>query len=298
MSERFLEQMHNHRLKREIVATFVTNNLVNRVGPTFVFRMRQFTSAGFADVARAFYVAREIFDMSDIWDEIEGLDNKVPTHSQVTMLSYASGLLERTTLWLLRHRAYPLNIEESVKYFKTDLMKLIKSLSKTLSKPNVTAMNKQIKELTDNNVPKNIANRVVHLIPMSSALDMVEIIKSSNKPASFVSAVYFEIGTKLELLWIRNKIAQLAVENRWHGLAKSRLADDVHSHQFAIVSDVVQSADSKDPNVAVSNWMAANSNGCRMLASIIADMKSISNVDFATLSVAISEVHLLGRGSE
>ena len=298
LSERFLEQMHNHRLKREIVATFVTNNLVNRVGPTFVFRMRQFTSAGFADVARAFYVAREIFDMSDIWDEIEGLDNKVPTHSQVTMLSYASGLLERTTLWLLRHRAYPLNIEESVKYFKTDLMKLIKSLSKTLSKPNVTAMNKQIKELTDNNVPKNIANRVVHLIPMSSALDMVEIIKSSNKPASFVSAVYFEIGTKLELLWIRNKIAQLAVENRWHGLAKSRLADDVHSHQFAIVSDVVQSADSKDPNVAVSNWMAANSNGCRMLASIIADMKSISNVDFATLSVAISEVHLLGRGSE
>ena len=298
LSDQFSEQMHDHRLKREIIATFVTNNLVNRVGPTFVFRMRQFTSAGYADVARAFCVAREIFDMGSIWQSIEDLDNKVPTHTQITMLSYASGLLERAALWLLRHRGYPLNIEETVAYFKPDLEKLAKSLSKSLSKQYLTVLNRQIKELTDNKVPKAVASRVVALIPLSTALDIVEIIKASGKSATFVSSIYFDIGARLELMWIRQKISQLTVENRWHGLAKSRLADDVHSHQFAIVSDVVQCANSNDPKVAVSEWMDANSNGCRMLASIITDMKSISKVDFATLSVAISEVHLLGRGSD
>ena len=298
LSEKFSNQMHDHRLKREIIATSVTNNLVNRVGPTFVFRMRQFTNAGYDDVARAFCVAREVFDMRDIWQTIEDLDNKVAAHTQVTMLSYASGLLERSALWLLRHRGHPLNIEESVKYFKSDVAKLTKSLSKSLTKQYVAAMNKQIKDLTSNKVPKAIASRVVELITLSTAFDIVEIIKASKKSAAFVAAVYFDIGARLELIWIRQKIAQLPVENRWHNLAKSRLADDVHSHQFAIVSDVVQSAQKSDPKVAVSEWMNANNNGCRMLASIIADMKSISKVDFATLSVAISEVHLLGRSSD
>lgn len=298
LSEQFSDQMHDHRLKREIIATFVTNNLVNRAGPTFVFRMRQFTSAGFADVARAFCAAREIFDMKGIWQAIEDLDNSVPTHVQITMLSYASGLLERAALWLLRHRGYPLDIEETVAYFKPDIQRLAKSLSKSLTKQYTTGMNRQIRELTDNKVPRDIAGRVVELIPLSTALDIVEIIKSSKKPVKFVSGVYFDVGARLELIWIRQKISQLTVENRWHSLAKSRLADDVHSHQYAIVSDVVQTTQNSDPKIAVTEWMNENSNGCRMLASIIADMKSISKVDFATLSVAISEVHLLGRGSD
>ena len=35
-----------------------------------------------------------------------------------------------------------------------------------------------------------------------------------------------------------------------------------------------------------------------MLANIISEMKSITKIDFATLTVAISEVYLLGRSSE
>ena len=298
LSKRYRTEMHDHRLKREIIATFITNNLVNRVGPTFVFRMRQFTSAGFADVARAYCAAREIFDMNDIWQAIEALDNEVPAHAQLTMLAYASGLMERAALWLLRHRGFPLNIEQTVEYFRADLEKLAKSLPKSLSKHYTMALNKQVKELTDQDVPKALAERIIALIPLSTALDIVEIIKSSKKPAGFVSKVYFDVGAQLELVWIRQKISQLNVENRWHSLAKSRLADDIHSHQYAIVSDVVQSAKSDDPEVAVSEWMKANNNGCRMLASIISDMKAISQIDFATLSVAISEVHLLGRNSE
>ncbi|MDE0309931.1 MAG: NAD-glutamate dehydrogenase [Acidiferrobacterales bacterium] len=298
LSERFSDEMHDHRLKREIIATSVTNNLINRGGPTFVYRMRQYTNAGYDDVARAFCVARDVFDMADTWQSIEDLDNKVPAHTQITMLSYVSGLLERAALWLLRYRGQSLDIEESVEYFKSDVTKLTKSLSKSLTKQYLSAMNRQVKELTDNKVPKALARRIVELIALSTAFDIVEIMKASNKSAEFVAGVYFDIGARLELIWIRQKIAMLPVENRWHNLAKSRLADDVHSHQFSIAGDVVQSAEKSDPKVAVSEWIDANSNGCRMLASIIADMKSISKVDFATLTVAISEVHLLGRSSD
>src|ERR1700732_4462863 len=39
LRQRYLEQMKDHPLKHEIIATHVTNEMIHRVGTTFVFRM-------------------------------------------------------------------------------------------------------------------------------------------------------------------------------------------------------------------------------------------------------------------
>ncbi len=294
----FKEEIHKHRLKREIVATFVTNNMVNRVGPTFALRMQQFTGAESCDVARAYCAAREIFQMQDVWKAIEDLDNRVAAQTQMTMLSFAGGLLERATLWLLRHRSLPIDVEGTVNYFKGEISKLSKELSKALTDQYTQPLNEHVRVLMDDQVPEPLARQIAELIPLSTAFDIVEIIKNSKKPMLFVTRVYFDVGARLDLMWIRQRVSMLPVENHWHSLAKSRLSDDIHAHQYAIASDVVREAKTSDSAEAVSEWMDSNNNGCRMLANIISDMKSISNIDFATLSVAISEVHLLGRASE
>ena len=61
LPERFGDVMRRHRLRREIVATRVTNDLIDRAGTTFVFRLREDTGASPADIARASIVAREVF---------------------------------------------------------------------------------------------------------------------------------------------------------------------------------------------------------------------------------------------
>ena len=298
LAKAFAREMHEHRLKREIIATFVTNNMINRVGPTFTYRMQSLTSASFADIARSYCAAREIFEMENIWAAVEHLDNKVSAQSQLEMLKLAEGLIERATLWLLRHRSHPLDINETVDYFKTDVRELAAGLSKALSKQYTEQIKAYIDQLVESKVPQKLAKQVVECIPLSTALDIVEIIKQTEKSAAFVARVYFDIGAKLELIWIRQQVANLPVDNQWHGLAKSRLSDDIHAHQYAIASDVVQHAKTDSPQHAVELWMESNRVGCRMLANIIKDMKAISRIDFATLTVAISEVHLLGRGSE
>ncbi len=298
LSKAFSTEMDDHRLKREIIATYVTNNMINRVGPTFAYRMHELTSAAFADIARSYCAAREIFDMRTIWSSIEELDNKVPAQSQFEMLKFAAGLLERATIWLLRHRSHPLNIEETVKYYRNDVEALASELSNVLSREYTDQINVHLKNLLDNNVPEDLAQKVVQCIPLSTAMDIVEIIRQTGKSVAFVSSVYFDIGAKLELIWIRQQVANLPVENQWHGLAKSRLSDDIHAHQHAITSDAVKQARTDSPQQAVKMWMESNRVGCRMLANIISEMKSITKIDFATLTVAISEVYLLGRSSE
>ena len=69
-----------------------------------MFRLGEETGAHPADIARAFIVARDVFDLRALWKEIEALDGQVPAETQVDMLLATRVLLERSTRWLIRNR--------------------------------------------------------------------------------------------------------------------------------------------------------------------------------------------------
>ena len=51
--------MPRHPLKREIIATHVTNSMLNRVGGTFVHYIMEITGFSPAEIVRAYLLARE-----------------------------------------------------------------------------------------------------------------------------------------------------------------------------------------------------------------------------------------------
>ena len=110
LPERFGDVMRRHRLKREIVATRVTNDLVDRAGTTFVFRLGEDTGAAPEDIARASVVARDVFAVRSLWEDVEALDGAVPAETQYEMLLSSRRMVERSTRWLLRSRPRPLDI--------------------------------------------------------------------------------------------------------------------------------------------------------------------------------------------
>ncbi len=62
---RFGEAVARHSLRREIIANRIANSLVNRGGITFAHRAMEETGASLAEVARAYVVAREVFDQRE-----------------------------------------------------------------------------------------------------------------------------------------------------------------------------------------------------------------------------------------
>src|SRR5213076_769982 len=82
LPKRFGDRMRDHRLRREITATQVVNHVLHGGGTTFTFRLHEETGAPASDIARAYTVAREVFQMRPQWKEIEALDNRVPAETQ------------------------------------------------------------------------------------------------------------------------------------------------------------------------------------------------------------------------
>ena len=89
--------MAHHPLRREILSTHLTNLLINRIGATFVHHVME-TDAAAADIVRACMIARRVFGLEPLWQEIDALDNRVPDAQQAQMFAAVARLMARAAL--------------------------------------------------------------------------------------------------------------------------------------------------------------------------------------------------------
>jgi glutamate dehydrogenase len=293
LPERFDAQMRSHRLRREIAATRVVNNILHGGGTTFVFRLHEETGATSADIARAYTVAREIFQMRPIWWEIEKLDNKVPADVQIQMLLEGRRVIERAARWLLRNRRRPLDIAATVEYFRPGASELYDTLPQLLATDDAEPILRCAESFERAGTPAALAQRVAGLATMFSALDIVEIADQADAPLAEVARVHFQLGSQLYLHWLRDRIVELPRDDRWKALARAALRDDLNGiHRELTAAVLRECAPVADAPAAVSKWIRENPAGERYMQTL-SDVRVGRVFDLTTLPVAVREARNL-----
>ena len=292
--ERFGEQLRRHSLRREIVVAQVSNELVNRCGTTFVFRMRDETGASADDVARAFTAARELYAFRSLWAEIEALDGFVPAGTQIAMFLRGRILLERTARWLLRNLPRPLDVEAAIERFAPGLAALTELLPGMLGEAEASTARALADELGHAGVPRLLASRVAHLVALVPSPDLVRIAEATGLSVAAVAQAYCALGARLELWWLRERIVALPRDSRWAAMARAALRDDVYVEQAALTSEVMSAhSDGVAPLTRVDEWITLNRDGVDRCLRVLADIRTGGAVDLARLSVAVREIRNL-----
>jgi glutamate dehydrogenase len=294
LSDRFGEEMRSHRLRREIISTFVANSMVNRAGITFAFRVREETGASAPEIARAYTVAREVFGMRRFWSEVEALDNRVAAETQGAMLLEGRKLVERTVRWLLRNRRPPLDISATVAYFAPGTGAVADALAEVLVSSEREAAERMATDLAGAGVPEELAARVAGFEALLSALDIVEVANAAGLPVETVAAAYFTLGARLELHWLRGRVAELPRDDRWQTLARAALREDLYTQHRALTADILEGAAGEvDVEARLTDWARRNRAACERCAQAMTDIKMGGLYNLTTLSVALREIRNL-----
>jgi glutamate dehydrogenase len=294
LRDRFREQIHEHRLHRQITATHITNSLVNRCGPSFVFRLGEETGAEAPDIARAYMAAREIFSLRSLWDDVEGLDNVVEAGIQTKIMLDARKLVERATRWLLRYRRTPLDIGGTISHFSEGANELAESIPAILVDGDRESVDNAAGRLIEAGVPKDLAERAAALGPMFPALDITDVSNANGEPLDTAAAVYFTLGDRLKLHWLRRHIEALPRDNRWRTLARSALRDDIFNQQAALTEEVLRNTPQDEPpDERIETWAQTNEGPVHRAMQVLADINSSGTFDLSTLSVALREIRNL-----
>ncbi|HLI10246.1 MAG TPA: NAD-glutamate dehydrogenase [Alphaproteobacteria bacterium] len=279
--------IERHSLRREIIATYVANSMVNRVGSTFVEATEDRTGMQAPDIARAYTVTRDVLELRKLWTAIEALDNKVAAAAQTAMLIEIRHAIERVTHWFLMNTPHPIRVTETVGDYGPGIATIWSRLDALLSEEDRATVDQRARGYGEKGVPDELARRVASLDFLVSGCDIVRVSRASGRKAEDVARVYFALGARFGIDWLRSAAERLPTDGHWQKLAAAAIIDDLYAHQSELVTRVLAAAgNGSSAEGWVGAWAAARSAAVARAESVIADIRNAGQPDLAMLAVA------------
>ena len=285
LRERFADTMEKHRLRREIIATQVTNSIVNRMGATFIMRMAEDTGKSAAEIAKAFTIAREVVHAREWWAEMDSCAG-VPERVYIDVTLSIWNLLRNLTRWLLQLPTQKLEIAAVVERFSAGFEQLVTALDQVLPESYRLRYAEKEQELSGAGYPQAMARRISALGALNSAFDVIELAQEQKVAVVEAARVYFDIGEALHLKWFSDAIESLPVSGRWHANARGVLRDELFGQRRALAAQLL-----KRPAPAgqgrVQAWIEAADGTLAYTLGMFNEIRTQKSLDYPTISVAV-----------
>ena len=283
---RFAAQIAAHPLKREIIATVVTNDLVNRAGLTFVSDMRARTGREPPDIARGYRIAREVFALPALWAGIEALDNQVRAPAQTEMLLDVAGLVEHAAGWLLR--ANRLDLARDIARFAPPVQELAAVVPELLPPGERALFDERAARLSAAGVPQLLARRVAGVNFLTTAFEIAELAERAARPIERAARIFYGVGARFALDEMRAAARRLPAETAWQKTAAETLIDDFYALQAELAARVLQSDSASTEEAAdpLAAWVKDRGAAIAPADAIAAELRSATAPDLAMLVVA------------
>ena len=288
LQEKYADYMLSHRLRREIIATAVTNSLVNRMGSTFLLRMQEDTGETPSRIAKAYTIIRESMQARELWAEIDALDHKIGENVQLEALAGIWHLQRNLTRWLIALPGLLLDIARMVQRYQEPFSTLLQSLPAALTASDKSAFQAEFSRLSKLGMSDRLAHFLAALPYLNSAMDIIELSLLEKQPVMAVAQAHFALSDALHINWLMENVELLPVTGRWQAQARGVLRDELQAQQRQLVSTVLATASAgNSPADWVSSWLSRDDAALKYTLGMFTDMRSLSEMDFPTLSVAI-----------
>ena len=292
--ENYAPEILQHPLRKEIIATLLSNMITNNIGIGFGYRIREETGASIENIAKAYVVCVEIFDLNDTWRSLEKLDNVVPEQYRYECFQAVSGLLERSISWLLRNKSANFDVSLLIERYKTDIKILRQVISSSMigqSKKNYAATRKRFIKYK---LPSELAQELTDKTTLASAFDIIEIKSKLLSNTEYTAKLFYAVSERLQLHWIRSAISKTIVRNHWNNLAIVNMRNELHVNQHNLTEMILQSVTNKrHTGKALALWEENHAEALERYDHMVNELSAMRNLDFPSISVAVSEVRRL-----
>ena len=290
IQKKYQNEMSSHRLRREIIATQLSNSIVNRMGPTYVMNQTLRTGAPACTIARVYFVVREIFNIRDLYEKIEALDNKASALSQIEAMDNIASFIDYATTWFLKHYRIDNLKEEGLietgKRYKKGVTNILNSLETLLPESSLLFIAEGQERYIQAGFPNDIARQIAILPILNTVCDIVRISEEQNQNIQTVAKVYFGLNETFSFVWLRDQARALHPESRWEAETLKGIVDRLYVTQAKLTKRIVRESchDKKCPSKPVDKWLEKNYDSARPVIDIIKKLRDAEHPDFAMLT--------------
>ncbi|MHA6802746.1 NAD-glutamate dehydrogenase [Salinifilum ghardaiensis] len=304
LRSQYADAIDAHPLRRQIITTLLVNEMVDNAGISYAFRLSEEISATATDAVRAFAAVTGIYDLHEVWREIDGLTGSVPSSVTDHLVLESRRLLDRASRWMLSNRPQPLAINAEINRFQSVVRELTGSVRSLLSGQALEAAEEKIRAWVEQGVPEQLAERVAVLVDSFALLDITEVAELAERDAGVSperspaesAELYYALWEHLDAERMLQAVNQLERGNRWHALARLALRDDFYATLRDIAVDVLRTSEpGQSAADKIARWESANSFRLQRARSVLTQIMGSGRLDLATLSVAARELRGMVR---
>ena len=292
MTERYPDALQSHRLRREIIATQLTNSMINRGGATLIVRIADQTGASSASIAAAFAAVRQSYEMVALNSEIDALDNKVKGDVQLSLYAAVQNLLLDRIVWFLRNVDLHKGLDAIVAHYREGIAQVEAALATALSKPAQAARDARADEFIRNGVPEDVAHRIADFVELKAAPDIVLVADRAQKPVAEVTATYFATEAFFQLDRVAGAVPNIVVADYFDRLALDRALDSIGDAERRLTAAMVGNGHAGAG--AVEEWVKPRQTEVERIRAAIHEIAG-SGLTLSKLSVAASLLGDLAR---
>jgi glutamate dehydrogenase len=287
--ERFGHLLPGHRLRRELVASVVANDVVNRMGATFVTRVAGDTGATPASVAAAYWVASAVVCAGERWAELDGEEGLPPTGVLRAAAPLVSDLLDALARDYLRRNETG-DIAATVARDRPALAELMAGIGSIGTPHRRRLRTLRADALVDSGLDPAMALRWAALPDLEVGPDSAELARSTGRPVTAVAEAVLQLGESLGIDRLGERLGQARPEDRWGRAAWRGLLDDLDHLRRAAAERALEDHADLTEGEAVLRFLGDRASDVGELTRLLREIESEPQPSLDAVAVATRAV--------
>jgi len=287
----FKKAMYEHPLHRDIIATQLSNQMINEMGITFAYRLYMEMGATVDEVTRAYAVSSRIFGTKELQAVVESLDFKISATTQFEMLYNIRNLIYLATRWFLRSTYLKQDLQNVIAHFSKQVKVLEEVVPRLMAGNTKEYLDLLTHQFLKEGLPEEMARRIATYRAIYTSLNIIDVAQRNNFDLIKTAEVYFDAGERIKLLWFRDQISQDKRQGHWNTMARLNLRDELDLSQRALTIAIINGGrGEKNVSKLIQRWFVQNQHGIKRWEKFLTTLYDSPTVEYFMFFIAMREL--------
>ncbi|MBR9991189.1 MAG: NAD-glutamate dehydrogenase [Gemmatimonadetes bacterium] len=280
-----------HRLRRDIIATQLANDMVDLMGVTFLHRLTRDTGQSEADVARAWFIASRLSGAAELRAQLATLEERLPSDVVYRWLLGLARVLERTTRWILANVDPDASINDVIAQYLEGLRELRSGFREIVVGADRELFEARVAEARGLTEHEDLAASIITLRFFDQLMEILTVARETGRSVVRVGRSYYMASELIGVPRLREAIFAAAGDSRWDQRVAQSLDEDLGQAHRALTTAAVHAGSDDEPvDDLIARVAARNAPMLDAYRDLLADIASDDRPSLAALSIAVREL--------
>ncbi|MDX1621287.1 MAG: NAD-glutamate dehydrogenase, partial [Nitriliruptorales bacterium] len=275
--ERFDDLLESHRLRRQLIATVVANDLVDQLGITIAFRLQDEVGAPLEKVIAAYWTAREIADAGRRWYEVRQLEQLLGPERAMQLKHEVDRLVSDLARRYLVDEELP-DISAIVQRDRPVFEQLESQLLDIGTDSQRSHRIERAQRLLDDLVEEDLARYLACTRDLMMAPDIADVLRSigtdGKRDAATVADAFLRLSSALSIDQLTRHLGSVDPDGRWSRWQHGGLANDLRETRARAVRIALEEEpDLAEPD-AIQRFLSRRQDALEHVQQLVRDVGS------------------------